>query len=186
MKPLPLAFSVFAVLATSAIVYSENVFPRTEQAESARSAGADAPAESPQGSVLSAQDISENGGSHLDLSASELTKVPDNVFRISGLTVLNVSHNRITGSIQTEIGKLVNLQVLDASYNQMTGVPAEIGHLSELEMLNLSNNRLTGLPHELGDLKKLKTLDISGNKYSVQDLKYIKSRLPPEANIIVK
>lgn len=121
---------------------------------------------------------------NLDLSNQNLTKVPDSIFNQTNLQELNVSHNKLTGSLQAEIRHLQNLQVLNISNNQLTGVPAEVGQLSKLEVLDLSNNQLTGLPYELGNLKNLKTLNISGNNYSTQDLEIIKKGLPSDVNII--
>jgi len=120
----------------------------------------------------------------LDLSNSGLTKIPENVFSQTNLEELDVSGNNLTGAIQGEIRHLAKLKYLDASDNQMTGVPAEIGQLSNLEFLDLSNNKLTGLPYELGNLQNLKTLDISGNDYSEQDLKVIADRLPGGVQIV--
>lgn len=122
--------------------------------------------------------------SKLDLSNKQLKKIPDDVFKQTKLTELDVSGNQLTGAIQSQIGQLVNLKVLDASNNQMTGVPAEIGQLYNLETLDLSNNQLTGLPNELGNLKKLKVLNISGNAYSTLDLDTIINRLPSGVTII--
>lgn len=114
----------------------------------------------------------------LDLSNKNLDKIPSYVFNMTELEKLDVSHNALTGAIQAEIRQLRNLKVLDASDNQMTGVPAEVGQLSKLEVLDLSNNQLTGLPNELGNLKNLKTLNLSGNAYSQQDLAGIRQKLP--------
>ena len=91
----------------------------------------------------------------------------------------------MSGAIQSQIGQLKNLKILNASYNQMTGVPAEVGQLQNLQILDLSYNQLTGLPNELGNLKNLKTLDLRGNQYSKQDLDYIRSKLPSTVNIVV-
>ena len=114
----------------------------------------------------------------LDLSNNNLEKIPSYVFNMTELEKLDVSHNALTGAIQSQIGQLRNLKVLDASNNQMTGVPAEVGQLSKLEVLDLSNNQLTGLPDELGNLKNLKTMNLSGNAYSEQDLAGIRQKLP--------
>lgn len=120
----------------------------------------------------------------LDLSNQNLTKVPDYVFNMTNLEELNISHNQITGAIQSQINQLKNLKVLDASNNLMTGVPAEVGQLTNLQTLDLSNNKLTGLPNELGNLKNLQTFNISGNNYSAQDLAGIIQKLPVSVNII--
>ncbi len=121
----------------------------------------------------------------LNLSNQGLTSIPSYVFNRADLEELNVSHNSLTGAIQSQIGKLKNLKIIDASYNQMTGVPAEVGQLQKLQILDLSYNQLTGLPYELGNLSNLKTLNLSGNSYSQQDLDYIRDKLPPTVNIIV-
>lgn len=126
------------------------------------------------------------GGKILNLSNKSLTSIPMNVFNQTNLEELNVSNNLIGGAIQSQIGKLKNLKVLNASNNKMTGVPAEIGQLENLEYLDLSYNRLTGLPYEMGNLKNLKTLILTGNNYSQQDLEYIKSKLPKTTTIITK
>lgn len=120
----------------------------------------------------------------LDLSNQNLKKIPEDIFNQKGLEELDVSNNQLTGAIQAEIRHLQNLRVLNASDNQMTGVPAEIGQLQNLQVLDLSNNQLTGLPHELGNLQNLKTLDISGNNYSELDLSVIQEKLPKDINII--
>ena len=99
------------------------------------------------------------------------------VFDLTNLVELDVSDNKITGSIQSQVRNLKNLQVLNASNNQMSGVPAEIGQLSNLKTLDLSNNLLTGLPNELGNLTQLQTLNLKGNAYSKQDLDIIREKL---------
>lgn len=114
----------------------------------------------------------------LDLSGQDLTRVPMDVFDQTSIETLDLSHNKLTGSLQAEIRFLQNLKVLDLSHNQFTGVPAEIGQLKYLEVLNLANNRLTGLPLELGNLNNLKILSLQGNDYSRYDLELIKEKLP--------
>lgn len=113
----------------------------------------------------------------LDLSGSGLKSVPSYVFDRTELTELDVSDNELTGALQAEIRHLKDLQVLDASGNGMTGVPAEIGQLSELRDLDLSDNALTGLPLELGNLRNLRRLDLRGNNISKPDLDAIRARL---------
>lgn len=116
-------------------------------------------------------------GAVLDLSGRGLVKVPSYVFDRTNLVELNLSNNKLDGSLQAEIRHLRNLKVLNLSNNKFTGVPAEVGQLEELEILDLSNNLLTGLPNEIGNLSKLKILDISGNNYSELDLSTIKKGL---------
>jgi len=120
----------------------------------------------------------------LDLSNQNLQKIPEYVFSQKDLEELDVSKNQLNGAIQAEIRHLQNLKVIDASDNQMTGIPAEIGQLNNLQTLDLSDNQLTGLPYELGNLQNLKILNISGNNYSELDLSIIQEKLPKGINII--
>lgn len=122
-------------------------------------------------------------GSGLDLSGQGLAELPQYVLDMTGLESLDISNNNLTGALPSEIGRLTNLKVLDASGNQMTGVPAEVGKLRDLRTLDLSNNSLTGLPMELGQLSHLETLDLSGNDIAKQDLDAIRKNIP-QAKIV--
>ncbi len=119
-----------------------------------------------------------SNGLTLNLSGRGLVETPKYVFEETTVETLNLSNNKLTGSLQAEIRFLQNLKVLDLSNNQFTGVPAEIGQLKLLEELNLSNNRITGLPLELGNLSNLKILNLKGNEYATSDLELIKEKLP--------
>lgn len=125
-----------------------------------------------------------NQGATLDLSGQNMAKVPESIFSQTNLEELNLSQNKLGGSLPAEIRHLQKLKSLNISNNKMTGLPAEIGQLQSLEVLDISNNQLTGLPYELGNLKNLKTLNISGNAYSEADLKIIKAALPAQTVII--
>lgn len=124
-------------------------------------------------------------GLNLDLSNQGLTQTPRYVFDKTDIETLDLSNNKLTGSLQAEIRHLQNLKVLDVSYNQFTGVPAEIGQLTLLEVLDLSHNRITGLPLELGNLINLRVLNLKGNEYSKYDLERIKEKLPASTVIEV-
>ena len=52
---------------------------------------------------------------------------------------------------------------LDLSGKSISYVPNEIFELDQLEILNLSNNQLTGLDPKIESLSNLKILDISNN-----------------------
>lgn len=147
--------------------------------------GAGCAAENQNGNINSNVNSGANGNTNvpaewnpLDLSNRGLTSVSVDIFNDTSLTELNLSYNNLTGALQAEVRKLQNLEILDLSYNQFTGVPAEVGQLRKLKILDLSNNQLTGLPYEIGNLTQLEILDVSGNDYSEADLAKIVSTLP--------
>ncbi|MEJ2707016.1 MAG: hypothetical protein P8074_05315 [Anaerolineales bacterium] len=54
---------------------------------------------------------------------------------------LNLSQNRMDGSLPLEIGSLTSLQILDLSGNQLSGpIPSVLSHLNKLNELWLSSN----------------------------------------------
>ena len=114
----------------------------------------------------------------LDLHGRGLTAVPAEVFSDTQAVRLDVSDNRLTGALPSEIGKLTRLKELKADHNRFTGIPAEIGRLSQLATIDFSYNSLTGLPHELGELSALRVLDLRGNDIARVDLAYLRERLP--------
>ncbi|MDA8597139.1 leucine-rich repeat domain-containing protein [Candidatus Pacebacteria bacterium] len=114
----------------------------------------------------------------IDVSGEGLSSVPSSIFERTNAQALDLSDNNLTGSLPAEVRQLQQLQILDLSNNQFTGVPAEIGQLTKLEVLDLSHNQLTGLPYELGNLSNLKVLNLQGNSYAAADLEIIKQNLP--------
>jgi len=120
-----------------------------------------------------------------DYSNRGLTKFPTDVLSETNTQALDISGNALTGAMPAEIRFLQDLEVLNISNNDMTGLPAELGQLKKLRILNASNNQLTGIPRELGDLSNLQVLDLSGNDISKQDLDAIRARLPSSTRIIL-
>jgi Leucine-rich repeat (LRR) protein len=121
----------------------------------------------------------------LNMSNQNLLNTPMAIFEHTELVVLNLSHNKLTGALPAEVRHLQELEWLDLSHNQFTGVPAEVGQLSKLRHLDLSHNQLTGLPHELGGLQKLETLILTGNDYAEHDVAVIRQNLPSSVLIVL-
>jgi Leucine-rich repeat (LRR) protein len=60
-------------------------------------------------------------------------------------TIIDLSNNRLEGTIPESIGRLVSLRFLNMSHNAFTGtVPAQLGNMTDLESLDHSCNKLTG------------------------------------------
>lgn len=65
--------------------------------------------------------------------------------------------------LKPEIGKLINLERLELSFNQITALPEELGQLQRLQYLVLTGNKLRGLPAALSGLSALKELNLKNN-----------------------
>ena len=73
------------------------------------------------------------------------------------VTLLDVSANKLVGTLPAELGDLTNLTSLSLYTNQLSGtIPASLGDLTNLTSLSLYTNQLSGtIPAELGNLTSL-------------------------------
>ena len=107
----------------------------------------------------------------LDLSSydlderEKLTIITDEVFELTHLKSLNLSHNRLS-YLPDFFANLPNLIFLYLSNNNLSKLPPSFTCLSNLSTLDLSENRLSSLPDFFGDIISLTTLDLRGNKLS--------------------
>ncbi|XP_024529702.1 receptor-like protein kinase 2 [Selaginella moellendorffii] len=88
--------------------------------------------------------------------------------QLASLRVLDVSKNRLVGSLPAELGLLQSLQALDVSGNRLTGsLPRDLGNCSALRFLNAQQNQLQGpIPPQLGALQRLEILVLDNNRLS--------------------
>ncbi|XP_050157672.1 receptor-like protein EIX2 [Malus sylvestris] len=82
----------------------------------------------------------------IDLSSNRLTgEIPSEISYLVGLVSLNLSRNQLTGQITPDIGKLESLDSLDLSRNHIDGrIPTSLARISRLSVLDLSHNNLIG------------------------------------------
>ncbi|KAL0356410.1 UNVERIFIED_CONTAM: putative receptor-like protein kinase [Sesamum radiatum] len=84
---------------------------------------------------------------------------------LSFVSVLDLSQNSFRGWIPMELGNLGRLQTLNMSYNLLGGrIPANLSNCFSLSNLALDHNQLVGIvPPELGSLSRLITLYLGSN-----------------------
>lgn len=80
------------------------------------------------------------------------------VTEMESLRDLRLAKNQLEGTLTPDIGRLMNLEVLDLHGNSLTGLP-ELTELHALKVLNVGQNQLTSLPFE--SLSKLPLKEIS-------------------------
>jgi hypothetical protein len=95
-------------------------------------------------------------------SAFNGESIPDEIYSVPALRVLDISQGGFMGEISSLIGGLTKLQVLTANKNYLGGqIPDTLGKLSLLTKLDLSDNMFYGdLPSSVQKLTKLEFLGI--------------------------
>ncbi|XP_020210626.2 receptor-like protein EIX2 [Cajanus cajan] len=83
------------------------------------------------------------------------------------MTVIDLSNNKLSGSLPSEMFMLSGLQSLNLSHNQFMGtIPQEIGNLKPLESIDLSRNNFSGeIPQTMSILHYLEVLNLSFNNF---------------------
>ncbi|KAH9714639.1 protein kinase domain-containing protein [Citrus sinensis] len=104
----------------------------------------------------------------LNLSCNRLSgSIPSAIFttNLPFLEILFLSENMFHGEIPSALSNCTYLIILSLAYNDFSGaVPREIGNLTKLRELYLGCNRLQGgIPQELGNLAKLEGLQLLQN-----------------------
>ncbi|KAM0914667.1 hypothetical protein ACQ4PT_011355 [Festuca glaucescens] len=91
--------------------------------------------------------------------------IPSDIGNLVGLNILLIVNNSMSGVIPESIGKLKSLIDLALYSNGFTGlIPPSVGNLTMLTRLSAFYNNLEGqIPASLGNLKNLFLLDLSTN-----------------------
>ncbi|KAI3428999.1 uncharacterized protein J3R85_008815 [Psidium guajava] len=98
--------------------------------------------------------------SYLSLESCNLHEFPKLLGHLSGLESIDLSHNKIGGSIPTWMGNgsRESLRYVDLSHNFLTGFVDSRVNLTQLVQLDLSSNNLQG--ESLNSLLELKNLEV--------------------------
>ncbi|KAK3903973.1 hypothetical protein C8A05DRAFT_32269 [Staphylotrichum tortipilum] len=153
---------------------SDAVFPDVDPQEMAED-------EDSQGNIFA-------GLETLDLHGNILVTLPMGLRRLSLLTSLNLSLNRLSnsclevicqvtslkdlklggnllyGALDPCLSKLENLEILDLHGNNLSSLPGDFGNLSRLRILNLSENSFEALPFDLLATLALRELVVRKNQ----------------------
>nr|XP_048330768.1 probably inactive leucine-rich repeat receptor-like protein kinase At5g48380 [Ziziphus jujuba var. spinosa] len=101
----------------------------------------------------------------LNLSSMGLRgKFPMGIQFCSSLVSLNLSNNAFSGSIPSNISRLIPyLTILDLSHNNFSGeIPSSFSNCSYLNVLRLNHNQIVGnLPLELGLLSRIRGFSVA-------------------------
>ena len=102
---------------------------------------------------------------YLNLSNLDLTALPKEIGKFTGLRTLNLSDNKLV-ALPPEIVNLSQLETINLNFNKLDNLPPEIGNLSKLEHLEICFNRLIKIPSEIGKLTTLNYLSLNSNLLS--------------------
>ena len=91
---------------------------------------------------------------------------PDELVGLRKLEVLDLSYNDLTGEISNDIGDLAFIADLDLSHNQLKGeMPDRLPQMDKTRRLDLSDNMLEGdIPGTFAAMRQLLRLDLWGNE----------------------
>ena len=99
----------------------------------------------------------------LRFSNNKFTAIPNSLYKLSNLKLLDLSGNAISQINDNLLKGLSSLVELDLSKNKLQSIPESIQFLPFLEVLRVSNNQLLSIPNGLGALTRLKKLYLNEN-----------------------
>ncbi|MEH1857867.1 MAG: hypothetical protein V7L21_07690 [Nostoc sp.] len=94
----------------------------------------------------------------LDLSGMGLTELPQEIGRLTHLTILLLNHSASRCRDFSQRSSIIS-----SNDNNIKSLPSEIGNLTNLQFISIRNNKLTTLPKSFGKLVNLKKLNLSQN-----------------------
>ncbi|KAF4465601.1 receptor kinase 5 precursor [Fusarium albosuccineum] len=102
----------------------------------------------------------------LDMHGNLLVGVPLGMRRLSNLTSLNLSNNRLTNNSVDTISQISCLRDLKLANNLFFGpLNSILSNLSELEILDVHGNNISALPNKIENMSRLRILNLSENSF---------------------
>ncbi|XP_024385704.1 uncharacterized protein [Physcomitrium patens] len=105
----------------------------------------------------------------LDLSHNRLTgSLPRQLHECSQLVEVYLGSNLLVGGIPAEYGRLVNLEVLEVQNNILDRqLPQELKSCTKLRTFNMADNFIVGeIPSSFAELRELREFDVARNRLS--------------------
>ena len=109
----------------------------------------------------------------LDLSENKIDEIPDGLAKLINLEELNLSNNENLGHIDFDFGKLKKLRVLKFNKCSVQVFPKSILKVDQLEELELAGTDLRIIPNALGNLRHLQKLDLTDNEIVNFDIAHL-------------
>ena len=104
-----------------------------------------------------------NQTNRVHLMNLDLKILPPQIGRLIGLEELVFSENQIS-ILPAALTNLTELKSISCSKNQIKSIPEWIGNLTQLNILICDDNKITHLPKRIGDLSNLYALHCNKNK----------------------
>lgn len=102
----------------------------------------------------------------LDLHGNLLVGVPLGMRRLTCLTSLNLSSNRLTNNSLDTISQISSLRDLKLANNLFFGpLNSNLANLTELEILDVHGNNISALPNKIESMTRLRILNLSENSF---------------------
>ncbi|KAI8937317.1 hypothetical protein NX059_006524 [Plenodomus lindquistii] len=119
------------------------------------------------------------GGVHtMDLHGNMLRELPVGLGRLSLLSKLNLSRNKLSMEVFEVVSRIHGIRELKLAENDLQGdLPTSICNLLELEVLDVQSNKITSLPGELGQLTHLRSINITDNQVKAVPMELFESPL---------
>ena len=96
---------------------------------------------------------------------SEFYSVEGALKHISNASKLRIANQQLT-SLSPEVGKLVNLRLLDLENNELQSLPGELADLHYLEEFYAPRNKLSSLPMRVREMHRLKIIGLAHNNFT--------------------
>ncbi|XP_024035170.1 LRR receptor-like serine/threonine-protein kinase GSO1 isoform X3 [Citrus clementina] len=106
--------------------------------------------------------------SGIDLSCNKLTgEIPTQIGYLTRIRALNLSHNNLTGTIPTTFSNLKQIESLDLSYNLLHGkIPSQLTVLNTLAVFTVAYNNLSGkIPDRVAQFSTFEEDSYEGNPF---------------------